>query len=192
MIKLNINGKDFMSSTWAEIFDEIEKMFSPERSKKPNNNVSKNMKGNYDLSIHGNKITLTDKDSKITVESRCHPDDEFNIGIGMTEAFEKMDAKKKDGIKLGDWVTIPRPDCSAYTTNVKFFYENDLTKEAPYFRYGVIPSSKKIYQVIYIKGPKALVREDEGFHFGMDEYNDLACSDGLFIVALDGLEKVKG
>lgn len=191
-MKLSINGKDFMSSTWDEIFAEMQKMFCTKNDKKPNNNVSKNMKGDYDLSIHGNKITLTDKDSKVTVESRCHPDDEFDIGIGMTEAFEKMVAKKKEGIKLGDWVTIPYPDRSVYTTNVQFFHDNGLTKEAPYFRYGVIPSAKKIYQVVHIKGSKALVREGNGQHFGMDKYNNLACCNGVYIVAIDGLEKVKG
>ena len=83
---------------------------------KPNNNVPKNIKGDYDLSIHGNKIVLVDNKDGTTVEAKCHPDDNFDIGDGIKEAFKKLNEKREEirkakeeedkKIKVGDWVEV--------------------------------------------------------------------------------------
>lgn len=85
-------------------------------AKKPNNNAPKSIKGDYDLSIHGNKIVLVDNVDGTTVEAKCHPDDNFDIGVGINEAFKKMNQKREEEkkcreeedkkIKVGDWVEV--------------------------------------------------------------------------------------
>lgn len=82
----------------------------------PNNNAPKSIKGDYDLSIHGNKIVLVDNVDGTTVEAKCHPDDDFDVGVGIKEAFKKLNDKRekirkqKDEeekkIKVGDWVEV--------------------------------------------------------------------------------------
>lgn len=83
---------------------------------KPNNNAPKNIKGDYDLSIHGKKILLVDKNEGTMVEAKCHPDDDFDVGIGIKEAFKKLNAKREEirkqkeeeekKIKVDDWVEV--------------------------------------------------------------------------------------
>ena len=84
--------------------------------KKPNHNAPKSIKGDYDLSIHGNKIVLVDNVDGTTVEAKCHPDDDFDIGVGIKEAFKKLNEKREElrkqkeeeekKIKVGDWVEV--------------------------------------------------------------------------------------
>lgn len=86
------------------------------RFKKSNNNAPKSIKGDYDLSIHGNKILLVDNADGTTVEAKCHPDDDFDIGVGIKEAFKKLNEKREEfrkqkeeeekKIKVGDWVKV--------------------------------------------------------------------------------------
>lgn len=83
---------------------------------KTDNNAPKSIKGDYDLSIHGNKIVLVDNVDGTTVEAKCHPDDDFDISIGITEAFKKLNEKREEirkakeeeekKIKVGDWVEV--------------------------------------------------------------------------------------
>ena len=61
---------------------------------KANNNAPKSIKGDYDVSIHDNKIILVDKKDGTTVEAKCHPNDNFDIGDGIKEAFKKMNEKR--------------------------------------------------------------------------------------------------
>ena len=65
-------------------------------AKKPNNNAPKSVKGDYDLSIHGNKIVLVDNADGTIVEAKCHPDDDFDIGAGIKEAFKKLNEKREE------------------------------------------------------------------------------------------------
>lgn len=62
--------------------------------KKPNHKAPKFIRGDYDLSIHSNKIVLVDNVDGTTVEAKCHPDDDFDIGVGIKEAFRKMNNKR--------------------------------------------------------------------------------------------------
>ena len=66
--KINING---------------DTVFASSAPKKPNHNAPKSIKGEYGLSIHGNKIVLVDNVDGTTVETKCHPDDEFDVGVGV-------------------------------------------------------------------------------------------------------------
>ena len=105
---------------------------------KANNNATKSIKGDYDLSIHGNKIVLVDNADGTTVEAKCHPDDEFDIGAGVKEAFKKMNEKREEikkaeeeadkKLKVGDWVEVNNwmKGYSTYASwnynKVEFFY----------------------------------------------------------------------
>lgn len=98
----------------------------------PNNNAPKSIKGDYDLSIHGNKVVLVDNKDGTTVEAKCHPDDNFDIGFGIKEAFKKLNEKRgalrkqKDEeekkIKVGDWVEVVKDNC--YGAYLSWVYEN--------------------------------------------------------------------
>lgn len=111
----------YFPKKWSIIFDG-ETVFSSEnrikngKDNKISNNAPKSIKGDYDLSIHGNKIVLVDNVDGTTVEAKCHPDDDFDIGVGIREAFKKLNEKREEirkekeeeekRIKVGDWVQV--------------------------------------------------------------------------------------
>ena len=62
------------------------------------------LEGDYDLHIEGNRMTMTSKDGK-KVETRCHPEDDWRLQVGIDELKERMaEAKKPREIKVGDIV----------------------------------------------------------------------------------------
>lgn len=64
------------------------------------------LEGDYDLHIEGNRMTMTSKDGK-KVETRCHPDDDWRLQVGIDELKERMaEAKKPREIKVGDKVNV--------------------------------------------------------------------------------------
>ena len=83
---MNFEGKDW--EVYVNGLDEILNYLNKDLSnfkvtfKKSCNNAPKCIKGDYDLSIHGNRILLVDKQDTIMVEAKCHPDDDFDIGVG--------------------------------------------------------------------------------------------------------------
>lgn len=123
--------------------------------KKPNNNAPNSIKGDYDLSIHGNKIVLVDNVDGTTVEAKCHPDDNFDIGEGVKEAFKKLNEKRKQKeeeekkIKVGDWVEIVDNDQSYYTYP-EWLYSRVEFEFVKYYHYGYCPRNGSIGKVIAI------------------------------------------
>lgn len=102
---------------WEIYYDEIMK----ERTKKDmkleykfyeKNLAPKWLEGDYDLHIEGNRMTMTSKDGK-QVETRCHPEDDWRLQVGIDELKERMaEAKKPREIKVGDKVRrIPTRLC---------------------------------------------------------------------------------
>ena len=64
------------------------------------------LEGDYDLHIEGNRMTMTSKDG-VEVETRCHPDDSWNLQVGIDELSRRMrEAKKPREIKVGDMVNV--------------------------------------------------------------------------------------
>ena len=64
------------------------------------------LEGDYDLHIEGNRMVMTSKDGK-KVETRCHPDDDWRLQVGIDELKERMaEAKKSREIKVGDKVKL--------------------------------------------------------------------------------------
>lgn len=158
--------------------------------KKPNNNAPKNIKGDYDLSIHGNKIILVNKKDGTTVESKCHPDDNFDIGIGIKEVFKKLNQKIEENqkkeeeenkkIKVGDLVKI-----IDFDYQYMFYWEwlpNNMFHLVKEFDYGETPHTKKC-RVMYIG------KHENG------EDNLIYIKDGIgkcYTFNLKGLKKVEG
>lgn len=176
---------------------------------KPNNNAPKSIKGDYDLSIHGNTIVLVDNVDGTTVEAKCHPDDTFDIGEGIKEAFKKMNEKREEirkekeeekKIKVGDWVEIVN-DGASYSTKVGFFKENDILDYAGRFRYGVSPYVGTKGKVLYIEKEHdfslgyqqkiAVVEVPRENYCGSPKFNHLDCCNAIYLVKIRGLKKVE-
>lgn len=96
---------DVFNSLWDEIVKErMKKNMNIECKFYEKNLAPKWLEGDYDLHIEGNRMVLTSKDGK-TVETHCHPDDDWRLQIGIDELKERMtEAKKPREIKIGDRV----------------------------------------------------------------------------------------
>lgn len=144
-------------------------------AKKPSNNAPKSIKGDYNLSIHGNKIVLVDNADGTTVEAKCHPDDNFDIGEGIKEAFKKLNEKReeirkqkeaeKKKIKVGDWVEVVD-----IGFNYPYYWEwmpNDKFSIIKNFEYAGSPHSR-FCKVMYLGQHKtkdtqlAFIQDKEG------------------------------
>ena len=138
--------------------------------KKPNNNAPKSIKGDYDLSIHGNKVVLVDNADGTTVEAKCHPDDDFDIGTGIEEAFKKLNEKREKlrkqkeeeekKIKVGDWVEITNWKLS-YPIYSRFFSEHNLKDLGRNFRYGCYLNNGDKLQVAHIERDRFVLSRKE-------------------------------
>lgn len=183
----------------AELFGEL---ISP---KKPNNNAPKSIKGDYDLSIHGNKIVLVDNADGTTVEAKCHPDDDFDIGAGIKEAFKKLNEKREEirkqkeeeekKIKVGDWVKVVNSGGGSYPGHTSFFDNPETQKYAPYFRFGVVPVNGTMGKVVYVDDTNPnfnfyLIQEVESPCYGEKKFNHLTYDKGIYLVSDRGIEKV--
>lgn len=173
--------------------------------KKPNHKASKSIRGEYDLSIHGNKIVLVDNADGTTVEAKCHPDDDFDIGVGIKEAFRKMNKKREEiqkakeeeekTIKVGDWVEVVDNGAS-YPQRDKFFEDNNLLSCAARFRYGVTPFNGTRGKVVFIeRNPDCqetimAVEVPKEKYCGSQEFSDLNCYNGIYLIGACGLRKV--
>ena len=161
-------------------------------AKKPNNNAPKSIKGDYDLSIHGNKIVLVDRNEGTTVEAKCHPDDDFDIGAGIKEAFKKLNEKRKEirkqkeeeekKIKVGDWVEIVNWKMS-YPLYSNFFSEHHLEDLGRNFRYGCYLSNGDKLRTVHIEGDKFVLSRKEK----IDPYGYQDC---VYLMDIRGLKKV--
>ena len=102
---------DDNSSVFYMFEEEIEKAIKENKDKMnfeykfyEKNLAPKWLEGDYDLHIEGNKMTMTSKDGK-KVETRCHPEDDWRLQVGIDELKERMtEAKKPREIKVGDRV----------------------------------------------------------------------------------------
>ena len=158
---------------------------------KPNNNANKNIKGDYDLSIHGNKILLVDKNEGATVEAKCHPDDNFDIGIGIKEAFKKLNAKREEikkqkededkKIKVGDWVEVV-DNIQSYTTYPEWLYNRVEFEFVRYYHYGYCPRNGSIGKVVAIGQDED---QSDGIIIAIHANNGY-----IYIVNQKGLKKV--
>lgn len=119
---------------------------------KPNNNSPKCIRGNYELSIDNNVIILVDKTNNMTIKTRCHPEDNFDIGVGIREAFKKMNEQRQaleqeKPIKIGDCVKII-DSAKAYDTYPEWLYNKINFNFIKQYQYGIRPNVGEVGQVI--------------------------------------------
>ena len=113
------------------------------------------LEGDYDLHIEGNRMTMTSKDGN-KVETRCHPDDDWRLQVGIDELKERMaEAKKPREIKVGDKVRFNRADCYNVKQVIDFFSDykvptQDLIDVAQANAVGNWPSKLIDYTVKYV------------------------------------------
>ena len=167
---------------------------------KLDNRAPKNIKGDYDLSIHGNKIVLVDSANGTTVETRCHPDDGFDIGVGIKEAFKKLNEKREElrkqkeeeekKIKVGDWVEVTDPGQS-FSTLTAFFTENNLMKYATKYRYAVTPNKGIVGRVVAIECGKCVIEVANDYELGNKDYEGMSCHNVIYVVGIEGLRKAE-
>ena len=113
------------------------------------------LEGDYDLHIEGNRMVLTSKDGK-KVETRCHPEDDWRLQVGIDELKERMtEAKKPREIKVGDKVKFVFPDfynpnklCDFFDTAKVATY--DIMRTMSTALSGRTPSRVCIYEVLYV------------------------------------------
>lgn len=203
----------FNGAEWQELtnnLDEVLNNFSDftislSKLNKPNNNAPKSIKGDYDLSIHGNKIVLVDNNDGTTVEAKCHPDDNFDIGAGIKEAFKKLNEKREEirkqkeeeekKIKVGDWVEVVNSGGGSYPGRTSFFDNLETQKYASHFRFGVVPENGTVGKVVYVDDTNPnfnfyLIQEVESPCYGEKKFNHLTYNNGIYLVSDDGIKKV--
>ena len=113
------------------------------------------LEGDYDLHIEGNRMTMTSKDGK-KVETRCHPEDDWRLQVGIDELKERMaEAKKPREIKVGDKVKFVFPDfynpnklCDFFDTAKVATYDIMRTMSTAFS--GGAPSKVWRYEVLYV------------------------------------------
>lgn len=69
-------------------------------------NAPKDIEGSYTLTVNGRTVTLSDGKDK--VEASCYYEDNFDIGEGVRQCFEKLKKARKE-IKVGDMVEVVNP-----------------------------------------------------------------------------------
>ena len=106
---------DVFNSLWDEIMKERAKNDMKLEYKFYEKNLApKWLEGDYDLHIEGNRMTMTSKDGK-KVETRCHPEDDWRLQVGIDELKERMaETKKPREIKVGDKVKFKHDNVDWY------------------------------------------------------------------------------
>ena len=149
---------------WDDVFNSLYEEIMKERTKKDmkleykfyeKNLAPKWLEGDYDLHIEGNRMTMTSKDGK-KVETRCHPDDDWRLQVGIDELKERMtEAKKPREIKVGDKVKFvfhdfynPNKLCDFFETAEVATY--DIMKTMSTALSGCVPSNVWRYEVLYV------------------------------------------
>ena len=123
---------------WDDVFNSLWEEIMKERTKKDmkleykfyeKNLAPKWLEGDYDLHIEGNRMTMTSKDGK-KVETRCHPDDDWRLQVGIDELKERMaEVKKPREIKVGDEVKVKTSSKYSSMDAKSFFEENSIPVE---------------------------------------------------------------
>ena len=154
---------------------------------KPNPDAPKDVEGSYALTVNGRTTTLSDGKDKVSVT--CHVDDNFDVGEGVRQCFEKMKKEREKKIQIGDMVEIINSGDS-YSQYAKYFNNEGMSEYAPYFRYGVVPKEGVKGKVLHIdKYDHALIQTEADEKYGDSRYGG-DCFGGLYIIGLDGLRKV--
>lgn len=149
---------------WDDVFNSLYEEIMKERMKKDmkleykfyeKNLAPKWLEGDYNLHIEGNRMTMTSKDGK-KVETRCHPEDDWRLQIGLDELKDRMnEAKKPREIKVGDMVRFLAPASYSPYAVCDFFETSKvaahhITRTMYAARFGYVPSKTCMYKVLCV------------------------------------------
>ena len=149
------DGSNLVFLFTKEIEERMKKDMKLEYKFYEKNLAPKWLEGDYDLHIEGNRMTMTSKDGK-KVETRCHPDDDWRLQVGIDELKERMaEAKKPREIKVGDVVKFvdtyfynPNKLCDFFETAEVATYDIMRTMSTAFS--GVLPDKLWRYEVLYV------------------------------------------
>lgn len=146
-----------------------------------NPNAPKDIEGGYTLTVNGRTVTLSDGKDKVSVT--CHVDDNFDVGEGVRQCFEKL-KKAREEIKVGDMVEVV-DNLESYTTNTAFFINNNVPiKYCVNYRYGVCAENSARGKVVFIKGKMVVIEAS------FNDTDGFPTSDAIYLIHLNGLRKV--
>lgn len=146
-------------SLWLDVLKEFEERMNKNMNIEwkfyEKNLAPKWLEGDYDLHIEGNKMVMTSKDD-VRVETRCHPDDDWRLQVGLDELKDRMaEAKKPKEIKVGDKVKVvfsdfynPNKLCDFFETAEVATY--DIMRTMSTALSGGVPSKVWRYEVLYV------------------------------------------
>lgn len=92
----------------------------------------------------GLKGRIIDKDGNTIVKTKttCHPDDEFNVSLGVKNIMFRLSRKMTPRFEVGQQVTLPLDYhvCRRYSNRADWFVDNNIDMEiATRFTYNSIP-----------------------------------------------------
>ena len=96
----------------------------------------------------GMKGRIVDKDGNTIVKTKttCHPDDEFNVRIGVKNIMFRLWQKMTPRFVVGQMVNLPldRDVCRRYKKRADWFIDNNIDMNiATRFGYNAIPSMNR-------------------------------------------------
>lgn len=183
------DGSNLIFLFTKEIEERMKKDMKLEYKFYEKNLAPKWLEGDYDLHIEGNRMTMTSKDGK-KVETRCHPDDDWRLQVGIDELKERMaETKKPREIKVGDIVKVKTSKQCNSIEATSFFKENSIPVEhivrAVLSSSGMgRPSIYNQYQVLHVGNCSA----KNGKKCALIKSNITTCE---YVVDYDNLELVE-
>lgn len=183
------DGSNLVFLFTKEIEERMKKDMKLEYKFYEKNLAPKWLEGDYDLHIEGNRMTMTSKDGK-KVETRCHPDDDWRLQVGIDELKERMaEVKKPREIKVGDIVKVKTSQQCNSMEATRFFKENNIPVEhivrAVQSSSGMgQPSIYNKYQVLHVENYSA----KNGKKCALIKSNITTCE---YVVDYDNLELVE-
>ena len=160
-------------------------------------------KGYYTVFVDGKTIAVSKKVKvgknelglpffkTATATSRCAPEDEFSLSMGVALAMDRLSKELgKDKIEVGDKVKIKNRDLS-YTTYASWIKKNiDDVGLAACFVYGQIPYEDDAVYVV-----KAIAPWDTNIEYNVNKMlayvqKCFAFNEPCYLIGVDGLERV--
>ena len=159
-----------------------DEMIMKQVAKSKGENKAGKYEGEYYVSIKGNSIHVDDLMTWDYGESKCDPQDKFDVGEGVKVAMDRL-IERREGIKVGDKVTLKT--AASYNHYAEWVTKNIKDANlAAHFAFGGTPRVDAVYTVKAIanhanKFPLAYIQSDEELQFG-------AC----YLMNLESLKKV--
>ena len=157
--------------------------------------------GTYVVSVYNNRVKVSRPKQGngkpfVEAESRCAPEDEFSLSMGMALAMARLNKElSKNKIEVGDKVKIKKRGLS-YTTYASWIRKNiDDVGLVACYSFGQTPKEDNTVYIVKAiapwgiehEGNKMLAYVQKYFVFSNGEVDD---NEPCYLIRVDGLEKV--